>query len=202
MNIFLKILKKTIKALVILVALLFVLATIYLGIDFILKNFISFTARAVLSNFIVFTLVIVFVLRQIVHPQALLEKEQTVIETQIQDSEKAKEESEAKLNSIEKSIEHIEEEINAILQKSDENAKLVGEKILQDGTNTVLTIQENTSKAIENSITILKNELLKRASLASVEVAKNHIINELSLNQNLHDKLIDESIEALKEINQ
>ena len=45
---------------------------------------------------------------------------------------------------------------------------------------------------------ILKNELLKRASLASVEVAKNHIVNELSWNQGLHDKLIDESIEAIE----
>ena len=53
------------------------------------------------------------------------------------------------------------------------------------------------SKALENSKTILKNELLKRASLASVEVAKNHIINELSWNQGLHDKLIDESLDAI-----
>ena len=89
----------------------------------------------------------------------------------------------------------------SIVQKSEENAKLVGEKILQDGEKTALVIQENTSKALENSRTILKNELLKRASLASIEVAKNHIINELSWNQGLHDKLIDESVDALEEIN-
>ena len=35
---------------------------------------------------------------------------------------------------------------------------------------------------------------------ASIEVAKNHIINELSWNQGLHNKLIDESIEALNTI--
>ena len=49
---------------------------------------------------------------------------------------------------------------------------------------------------------IFKNELIKKASLASVEVAKAHIIGELSRNAELHDKLIDESIEALEEINQ
>ena len=48
----------------------------------------------------------------------------------------------------------------------------------------------------------LKNDLLKKASLASVEIAKNHIINELSWNQCLHDKLIDESIEAIEGVNQ
>ena len=42
---------------------------------------------------------------------------------------------------------------------------------------------------------------MKRASLASIEVARNHIVNELSWNQGLHDKLIDESIDALVGVN-
>ena len=45
---------------------------------------------------------------------------------------------------------------------------------------------------------IMKNELLKRASLASLEVAKSHIIHELNNNKELHDKLIDESIDAIE----
>ena len=97
---------------------------------------------------------------------------------------------------------HIEDEIDSILEKSTENANFVGEKILRDSNKTAQVIQENANKALENSYTILKNELLRRASLASIEVAKNHIINELSWNQGLHDKLIDESIEALEGIDQ
>ena len=60
------------------------------------------------------------------------------------------------------------------------------------------TIKDNTEKSIENNRTILKNELIKRASLASIEVAKSHIINELKENDELHTKLINESIEALE----
>ena len=104
------------------------------------------------------------------------------------------------LNSIEESLAHIESDINLIIEKSVENAKLVGEKIVQDGQKTALVIQDNANKAMENSTTILRNELLKRASLGAVEVAKQHIIDELSWNQGLHDKLIDESIEAIEEI--
>ena len=114
------------------------------------------------------------------------------------ESETVKVRSEERLSSIEDSIAHIEDEIDAIIEKSEENAKLVGEKILQDAKNTALVIKENTGKAIENSRVILKNELLKRASLASVEVAKGHILNELNNNKELHDKLIDESIEAIE----
>ncbi len=201
MNKFTEILKKAGKGLLILAAIAFVLVTIYLGIDYVLKNFISFTARAVLSNFIVFALIIGFVLKQVIHPQAMLEKEQTAIETQIKDSEKAKEESEVKLSSIENSMSNIEKEIDSILSAGNENAKLIGEKIIQDGEKTALIIKENAEKALQNSYTLLKNDLLLKASLASVEIAKNHILNELSANTELHDKLINESIEAIEGVN-
>ena len=143
--------------------------------------------------------IIVFLVKKI-DVSAKLEASQNVIKDTIDTSESTKLQSEERLSSIEDSIAHIEEEIDAIIQKSEENAKLVGEKIVQDGEKTALVIQENTSKALENSRKIIKNELLKRASLASIEVAKKHLIDELSWNQGLHDKLIDESIDALEEI--
>lgn len=161
--------------------------------------FIDYIARTNLFNFIIFLSIIIFLVKKI-NVGAKLEDSQNLIKESIDNSEETKLESEKRLSSIEDSIAHIEEEIDAIVQKSEENANLVGEKILQDGQKAVLAIQENTSKALENSRTILKNELLKRASLASIEVAKNHIINELSWNQGLHNKLIDESIEALNTI--
>ncbi|MBE7710513.1 MAG: ATP synthase F0 subunit B [Cyanobacteria bacterium SIG31] len=190
------------KGLLILLSVIAILAIIYPGMDFVFKEILSSTSRAVMSNFIVFALVIALVMKNVVHPKSMLEKEQAVIETQIKESETVKEDSEARLSSIENSMLNIEKEIESILKASEDNAKLVGEKILQDGNNTALIIKENAEKAIENSRVILKNDLLKKASLASVEIAKNHIINELSWNQGLHDKLIDESIEAIEGVNQ
>ena len=159
--------------------------------------FIDYIARTNLFNFVIFLSIIIFLLKKI-NISAKLETEQVQVKDSIVESETVKIQSEERLSSIEDSMAHIEEEIEAIIEKSEENANLVGEKILQDSQKTALVIHENTGKAIENSRMILKNELLKRASLASVEVAKNHIINELNTNQGLHDKLIDESIEAIE----
>lgn len=198
MDKFKKILKKTVSGLLILIAVIFVLATIYFGIDFLMKDFLSFSLRAVLANFLVFALVIFVVMKQVVHPQALLEKEQTVIENQIKASETAKDEAEARLSTIEDTLASLDKEIDDIIIKSEENAKLVGAKILEDAEKTSLIIQDNTQKAIENSRVILKNDLIKRASLASIEVAKNQILGELERNTELHDKLIEESINALE----
>ncbi len=159
--------------------------------------FIDYIARTNLFNFVIFLSIIIFLLKKM-NITAKLENEQNVVKDSIVESESAKIQSEERLSSIEDSMAHIEEEIDSILEKSEENAKLVGEKILQDAQKTALVIQENTGKAIENSRLILKNELLKRASMASIEVARKHIVDELSWNQGLHDKLIDESIEAIE----
>ncbi len=159
--------------------------------------FLDYIARTNLFNFVIFLSIIIFLLKKM-NLSAKLEVQQTFVKESIVESESVKVQSEERLSSIEDSMAHIEEEIDSILEKSEENAKLVGTKILEDAQKTALVIQENTDKALDNSRMILKNELLKRASLASVEVAKNHIVNELSWNQGLHDKLIDESIEAIE----
>lgn len=185
------------KFLLKLVVAIAVLGIIYPGVDFVFKNLLSSTSRAVLSNFLLFALIIGLVMKNVVHPKAILEQEQTAIEEEIKNSENAKTNSEERLSSIEESILHIEEEINAIIEKSKENAKLVGEKVVQDAEKTALVVKDNAEKVIENNQNLLRNDLIKRASLASIEIAKNHIINELNNNNELHNKLIDESIEAI-----
>ena len=98
---------------------------------------------------------------------------------------------------IEEKVSHIEEEIDGIIKKSEQNAKLVGEKIIEDANHTVESIKDNSKKLVENKSALLKNDILRRASEASIEVARNHIVNELNNNYDLHQKLIDESLEAL-----
>ena len=174
-----------------------IFVAIYFIIDFIFQNMLTFNARAVLANFIVFAMIIGFVLKQAVHPKAILEQAQTIVENEIKDSISAKEESEEKLASTQKDARGVKKEINAILKKSEENAQLVGAKIIEDAKKTALVIQDNAEKSIETNLALLKIDILKRASLASIEIAKGQIINELNNNSELHDKLIDESIEAI-----
>ena len=192
-NVFSKIIKILSKILIVAV----VLTVIYPGVDFAFKSVLSPLSRAVLSNFILFALIIGLVMKQVVHPKSMLEKAQTVIEGEIKNSEAVKEESEARLTDIQKSARNVKKEVAAIIKKSEENAQLVGAKILEDAGKTALVLKENAEKAIENSQLLIKNDLIRRASLASIEVAKSHILNELNVNSELHDKLIYESIEAL-----
>ena len=163
----------------------------------ILNNILDYLARTNLFNFILFAGIIIFLVKKL-NVKAKMENAALAVKESIDESENVKMESEIKLSGIETSMSHLNEEIDAIIAESDERAKLVGEKILEDANKSALVVRDNTQKAIENSKNLLKNDLVKRASLASVEIAKAHILEELSRNSELHDKLIDESIEKIE----
>ena len=191
------ILKKLAKVVLVFVAVIALTVAYYILMELLFDDILSPTARAVLSNFIVFVAIIAFVLRQAVHPKAMLEQMQTAVENEIKTSETTKEESEKRLTEIQKSSNNVRKEIDDIIEKSKENAQLVGAKILKEADETALCVKDNAEKIIENNMVLLKNDLIRRASLASVEIAKKQIIKELSNNETLHEKLIDESIEAM-----
>lgn len=161
------------------------------------EEFLSYIARTNLFNFVIFLSIIIYLCKKINVTQKI-EQAKIDVETSIEDSKTAKTESESRLTAIEQSMMHLEEEIESILKKSEDNAKLVGEKILQEADKTIESINDSAKKSLENAHNILKNELLNKAAKASVEVARSHILNELNNNADLHNKLIDESIEAIE----
>ncbi len=161
---------------------------------------LDYISRTNLFNFIIFFSIIVFICRKI-NLGTKLDDAKNVIKQRVEDSKTEKENSEKNLKNIEDTVAHLSEKIDEIIEKSKINAKLVGEKILEDANNLANGIRENSKKLVENKTALLKNDLLRKASKASIEVAKNHIINELNNNYELHNRLIDESVDAISEVN-
>ena len=160
----------------------------------------NFIGRTNLFNFAIFLGIIIWLCKHI-DVAGKLEAAKNDVANNIEDSKTAKAESETDLKKIEDSFAHVADEISDILKKSEENAQLVGDKILEDARKNVSNIKENTQKSVENKSQLIKNDILTRASEASIEVAKNHIVNELRNNPSLHDKLINDSINALDGVN-
>lgn len=161
-----------------------------------LGSVLDYISRTNLFNFVIFLSILIFLFKKI-DVVGMLENMKNAVIENIEASKTSKSESETHLKEIEEKVSHIEEEIDGIIKKSEQNAKLVGEKIIEDANHTVESIKDNSKKLVENKSALLKNDILKRASEASIEVARNHIVNELNNNYDLHQKLIDESLEAL-----
>lgn len=161
-----------------------------------LGSVLDYISKTNLFNFIIFLSILIFLFKKI-DVVGMLENMKNAVIENIEASKTSKSESETHLKEIQEKVSHIEEEINGIIKKSEQNAKLVGEKIIEDANHTVESIKDNSKKLVENKSALLKNDILRRASEASIEVARNHIVNELNNNYDLHQKLIDESLEAL-----
>ena len=161
-----------------------------------LGSVLDYISKTNLFNFIIFLSILIFLFKKMDVVGMLVNMKNAVIEN-IEASKTSKSESETHLKEIQEKVSHIEEEIDGIIKKSEQNAKLVGEKIIEDANHTVESIKDNSKKLVENKSALLKNDILRRASEASIEVARNHIVNELNNNYDLHQKLIDESLEAL-----
>ena len=157
---------------------------------------LDYIARTNLFNFVIFAGVITYLIIKL-NVKGSLEKGTESVSEKIDNSTNAKEEAETKLQTIEDKIAHLEDEIEGIIKQSETNAELVGTQIIADANRSAENIKTNTEKLIENKTSVLKNDIMKRASLASVEVARERIINELNNNEELHNRLIDESVEAI-----
>ena len=160
------------------------------------ETFLDYIARTNLFNFIIFASIIVFIFVKL-DVLGGLDKGAKIVS----DSKNAKETSESNLQSIENKLSSLQDEVNQIIDKSEKNAEIVGEQIISEANKSTENIKANTLKLINNKTEVLKNDIMRRASIASVEVAKEQIINELSNNYDLHNKLIDESIEAINGVN-
>ena len=161
-----------------------------------LGSVLDYISRTNLFNFVIFLSILIFLFKKI-DVVGMLENMKNAVIENIEASKTSKSESETHLKEIEEKVSHIEEEIDGIIKKSEQNAKLVGEKIIEDANHTVESIKDNSKKLVENKSALLKNDILKRASEASIEVARNHIVNDLNNNYDLHQRLIDESLDAL-----
>ena len=160
---------------------------------------LDYIARTNLFNFIIFAGIIIYILVKLDISNSM-DKSIAQVEQNINDSQTAKTEAEEKLQDMQSKVANLETEINEILKQSEDNANLVGEQIISAANKTADNIHLNSDKLVENKVAVLRNDIMKRASLASVEIARNHIIQELNNNSELHGKLIDESIEAINEV--
>lgn len=164
-----------------------------------MENFseiLNYIGRTNLFNFIIFFSIIVFLIKKM-DVAGKLEAAKDDISKNIEHSKTVKIDSESVLKEVEDSVAHLEDEIDSIIKKSEENARLVGDKIIEDAHGLVANMRDGVNKAAEARAALLKNDILSRALNASIEVAKDHIMSELRNNPDLHYKLIDESVDAL-----
>ena len=119
----------------------------------------------------------------------------------VEASKEAKEVAIKDLAKAEDSVKNVATEVETILSDAKATASKMSEKIAADAKLQAERIKKNAKKIIDAEEKIIYNLLMKKASKASLEVAKSHIKDTLRNNEALQDKYIHESIDKLDGLN-
>lgn len=147
-------------------------------------------------NFILFVLIFAVIFKKI-NISEIISSMQAAIIKLIEAARSARDEAFKSLKESENSARFVGGEVAKIMMESENTAKALEEKIRTDAEKQVENIASNAEKLIIAEERLIKNSLSRKAALASMEIAKQHIVSVLENNQNLHEKFINESIDAL-----
>lgn len=168
-----------------------------------MENLIEIWNKILTSNLFNFVLMLVF-LGWIIKKckiADMLENGRKSIEDKIISAKTEKENAIKALYETQEQGANVEKEVLDIIKKADKNAVIVGEKLIEDAEKQSETFTKSTKKAIETNIEKLRLNLTNETAQIVLDKAKNHIEKLLKEDRSLHIRYINESIEALREVN-
>ena len=160
---------------------------------------IELILKSNLFNFIIMVAIIAHIAKKCNVSQKLDDAVSKVKEL-IENSELAKLNSIEELKESSEKTKNIEAEIDEIEQQGQENLSNMEEKITLDSEKQIQSIKKNADRILDGKEKEVVLKLSKKTVLASLELAKQHIINLLNQNPEYHKKFIKESIEELNRL--
>ena len=151
-------------------------------------------------NFIIFVIIFAIILK-LAKVGNLITSMQSKVNQYVNDSTTAKENSELELKKAEEKVQKVGTEIKEIMDNADLNAMRLGRKILADANIQSEGILLNADKINDANGKKIISDLSQNAALASVELAKRHIISVLNKKPQYHAKFLEDSINELDRFN-
>ena len=147
-------------------------------------------------NFIVFAVIFAIIFKKI-DVKAKLTAVQEKVKSLIEEAKKEKQKSLDELKKAEDKVKNLENEVKDLIYKAEVVADRISTKIMRNAELQVKTIGENTEKVLDAEKKKLVSSLSHNTSLASLELAKNHVKDTLSNKPYYHAKFIEDSINEL-----
>lgn len=147
-------------------------------------------------NFIIFVLVFAIIFK-VARVGSLIEQMQAKVKQYVDDSNVAKENSIVDLKKAQDAVNLAGSEIKVIIDDAHLQALRLERKILADAHVQSENIILNADKVNESNGKNIISELSVTTALASVELAKKHILSTLEKKPQYHAKFIEDSINEL-----
>ena len=150
-----------------------------------------------LFNFVLMLFVLAWIFKKF-NIADKLEQGRKNIEDRIILSNLEKEKSITNLYAAQAETENVSKKVFEILDKSEKNALMTGQKLVDEAVEQSKNIEDTVKKTEESEIKSLNDTLREKTARAAIKLAQNRVETELENNRDLHMKFINESIDALK----
>ena len=132
---------------------------------------------------------------------AMMDKLQAKVMSLIEDAKKAKDDSIVELKRTQEISSKVPTEVRNILDNAEVTADRLGKRILEEAEKQVNSIYKTTDSVEESEGQRIISNLSQKTALASLELAKNHIVKTLKAKPQYHVKFIEDSINELDRFN-
>lgn len=132
---------------------------------------------------------------------AMMDSLQAKVMVLIEDAKRAKDDSINELKKTQEVSSKVPMEVKNILDNAEVTADRLGKRILEDAEKQVNSIYKNTDGVVESEGQKIISTLSKKTALASLELAKAHIVKTLQVKPQYHAKFIEDSINELDRFN-
>lgn len=132
---------------------------------------------------------------------AMMDSLQAKVMVLIEDAKRAKDDSINELKKTQEVSLKVPIEVKNILDNAEVTADRLGKRILEDAEKQVNSIYKNTDGVVESEGQKIISTLSKKTALASLELAKAHIVKTLQVKPQYHAKFIEDSINELDGFN-
>lgn len=164
-----------------------------------MTNFLNYILHSNIINFIIMLYILYAIIKKI-NPGKSFETSISGIEAGIKKSDKEKAKSQKILKEAKELIDGLPQDIEALEQNSADKIKVFKEKIEENTQKTIFDIEKNVDRAISMEEKKISNLMTEKTSGYSLEIAKQHILNLLETNPELHNQFILNSLDELDKV--
>jgi len=148
-------------------------------------------------NFAILLLIFAILYRKL-NVSFMIDSIKSEIVKAVENAKSAKLEAEEKLKGASDRVQNLQTEIDDKLNNAKVQADGVSKQIAKNTECITNSFELNVKKIIASEEKIVIGKVSQKTLNASILLAKEEIINKLKTNPELHNKLIEESIEAIK----
>ncbi len=162
-------------------------------------SFLKFLATSNTINFILMVAFLAWVVNKI-NLNSSLEKSIEAVKSTIKKSDDEKLKSHKVLDEAKALIDGLPNDIKTLEKNSAEKIDVFKSQIEAETQKTIYNLEQNIDRVISIEEKKISNILTEKTSSASVELAKQHIINVLKSNTDLHNQFIQNSLDELERV--